>query len=129
MSEHINNRAHRQEVLKRVIRDLHEGKDVEEAKAEFHRLLKDVSATEISQMEEALIADGLPEEQIKALCDVHVQVFRETLDKQISPEMMPGHPVHTFQAENDAIAKVVDGLTQTVERIKSAAKLRRPWTR
>jgi len=97
MSEYINNRQHRQEVLKRLIRELHEGQDLEKVKQEFRELVRDVSATEISQMEEALIAEGLPRDQIKALCDVHGQVFRESLDKQVPPEMTPGHPVHTFR--------------------------------
>ena len=123
MSEYINNRQHRQEVLKRLIRELHEGQDLEKVKQEFRELVRDVSATEISQMEEALIAEGLPRDQIKALCDVHVQVFRESLDKQVPPEMTPGHPVHTFRAENEAIAKVVEELKQGIQRIKATANI------
>lgn len=120
MSEYINNRKHRQETLKRLIRELHEGRDLTEIKAEFGKLIKDVSATEIAQMEQALIAEGVPSEQIKELCDIHVQVFRESLDKQVPPEMMPGHPVHTFRAENQAIAQVVEELQQRIQQIATA---------
>nr|MBC7244490.1 DUF438 domain-containing protein [Chloroflexota bacterium] len=120
MGEYINNRRYRHETLKRLIRELHEGRDLTEIKEEFRKLIKDVSATEIAQMEQALIAEGIPSEQIKELCDIHVQVFRESLDKQVPPEMMPGHPVHTFRAENKAIAQVVEDLQQRIQQIASA---------
>ena len=38
MSELINNREHRQEILKEVIRELHGGKSVEEVKTKFQRI-------------------------------------------------------------------------------------------
>ncbi|KPL21909.1 MAG: hypothetical protein AMJ93_08445 [Anaerolineae bacterium SM23_84] len=120
MSEYINNREHRQKVLKRLIRNLHEGRDLGEVKEEFRKLLRDVSPTEISQMEQALIAEGLPPEQIQELCDVHVQIFRESLDKQAPPGMTPGHPVHTFRAENEAVAKAVEELKQNIAQIGAA---------
>lgn len=123
MGEYINNRQYRQETLKRLIRELHEGRNLEAVKEEFRRLVKDVSATEIAQMEQALIAEGIPSEQIKELCDVHVQVFRESLDKQVPPEMIPGHPVYTFRAENEAIAKVVEEFKQRLQQIAAAGTI------
>lgn len=119
MSEYVNNRAGRQEALKRVIRQLHEGATVEEVKEEFSRLLQDVGATEIAQIEQALIAEGLPETEVKRLCDVHVAVFRDSLDAQARPETIPGHPVHTFLAENAAAAKVLDRLGQALDALKA----------
>ena len=41
MSEYVNNRAKRQEILKRLIRELHEGKTVEDVKQEFAALLRE----------------------------------------------------------------------------------------
>ena len=45
MSEHINNHSQRQQILKTLIRRLHEGSIVEEVQADFARLLQDVCAT------------------------------------------------------------------------------------
>jgi DUF438 domain-containing protein len=115
MSEYINNQAKRKEALKQVIRDLHEGKTVQEVKAEFAALLEGVSASEIAAMEQSLIADGMPEIEIKRLCDVHVAAFRDTLDAQEKPESVLGHPVHTFRAENAAAAKVLDALEASIQ--------------
>ena len=119
MSEYINNRTKRQEILKKLIRQLHEGKTVEEVKAEFAALLHDVGAAEIAEIEQALIAEGLPETEIKRLCDVHVAVFRESLDTQVRPEMTPGHPVHTFRAENVAAAHVLDAFQKALDELKT----------
>ena len=101
MSELINNREHRQEILKSIIRDLHAGHDPEDIKQRFAELLDQVGATEISELEQALINEGLPVEEIQELCDVHVAVFRESLDKQFDEAMAKSeqaeHPVNVFK--------------------------------
>jgi DUF438 domain-containing protein len=117
MSEYINNQAKRRETLKRLIHELHEGKTVDDVKAEFATLLKDVGAAEIAEIEQALIAEGLPEMEIKRLCDVHVAIFRESLDVQPKPETIPGHPIHTFRAENEAAGRVLDALRQALDAL------------
>ncbi len=119
MSEHINNQIQRKETLKMLIRELHAGKTIEDVKDEFAALLRDVGATEVAEMEQALIAEGLPEMEIKRLCDVHVAVFRESLDAQPSPETLPGHPVHTFRAENSAAARVLDALQEALDALET----------
>ena len=119
MSEYINNQTKRKETLKMLIRELHAGKTVEDVKDEFAALLRDVGATEVAEMEQALIAEGLPEMEIKRLCDVHVAVFRESLDAQPSPEAIPGHPVHTFRAENSAAARVLDALQEALDALET----------
>jgi len=120
MSEYINNRQKRKEALKNIIRQLHEGRTVDEVKAEFAALLRDVGPTEIAEIEQALIDEGLPEMEIKRLCDVHVAVFRESLEAQQKPETIPGHPIHTFLAENQAAAKVLDRLQEAIEALLEA---------
>ncbi len=120
MSEYINNRAKRKEILKNIIRQLHEGRSVDEVKVEFAALLRDVGPTEIAEIEQALIDEGLPEMEIKRLCDVHVAVFRESLEVQQKPETIPGHPIHTFRAENQAAAEVLDRLQEAIEALLEA---------
>ena len=79
MSELIDNRKHRQETLKGIIRDLHAGVDAEDIKARFSELLDQVGASEIAEIEQTLINEGLPVEEVQKLCDVHVAVFKESL--------------------------------------------------
>jgi len=110
MSEYINNHSKRQETLKELIKQLHDGATVEQVKAQFAQLLSDVGASEIAEVEQALIQGGVPETEVKRLCDVHVAVFQESLEAQAQPESQPGHPVHTFRAENEAVAPVLERL-------------------
>ncbi|BBB49794.1 DUF438 domain-containing protein [Pelolinea submarina] len=104
MSEFINNVSRRKETLKEALRQIHAGKPYEEVKQTFAEILQQASAGEIAEIEQALIAEGLPVEDIQYLCDVHVAMFRESLDQQTPPQMMPGHPVYTFNAENELAA-------------------------
>ena len=70
----------RLEELHAIVKDLHAGKTVEEVKPRFEELIKDVEATEIAAMEQKLIEGGVPDSEVKRLCDVHVQVFADALE-------------------------------------------------
>lgn len=111
MSELINNREKRQTILKKLILELHEGANFEDIKQQFESQFSDVSAKEISDMEQSLIREGMPVENIQKLCDVHAAVFEgsiEEIHKENSEEDTPGHPVHSFMAENREIEKKID---------------------
>ncbi len=112
-----NNSQNKKEQLKQIIRDLHDGVDKEALKERFAELIKDVSASEISEMEQNLIDEGMPESEIKRLCDVHVEVFKQSLEEQKKPEVEPGHPVHTFMLENRKTEKIIKQLNAVVEKI------------
>jgi hypothetical protein len=107
----------RQEVLKDIIRELHQGGDVEEQKRRFAELIKDISPTEIAEMEQKLIEEGLPEAELKRLCDVHVQVFKESLEEQPLPSALPGHPLHTLGQENRALEQILNDLRALLAKI------------
>jgi hypothetical protein len=104
----------RQEALKKVIRDLHAGGDKEALKKKFKEMIQGVSAPEIARMEQALIDEGLPAEEIKRLCDVHVEIFKESLEIQDRPAAPPGHPVHTFMKENRASEDLMSRISLTL---------------
>jgi DUF438 domain-containing protein len=95
------------DTLKHIIKELHAGKDPESQKQKFHELIKDVAPWEIAQMEQRLIAEGMPETEIKNLCEVHVQVFKEALEHKAVPGLPAGHPVHTFMLENRAAEEIL----------------------
>lgn len=110
MSELINNREYRQKMLKEVIKELHEGKTVDEVKAKFAEVIEGVSAKEISDMEVQLVKEGLPIEEIQNLCDVHAEVFKGSIEEIHHPEEVPGHPIHTMRRENKAIEEHMDNI-------------------
>ncbi len=120
MSELINNREERQKVLKELIQELHDGKTVEDVKDRFGQLIQNIGATEIAELEEAIIKGGVPVSEVKRLCDVHVEVFKESLDQAPTADMTPGHPVYTFKKENRAIERVIDvELLPTLDALKN----------
>ncbi len=124
MSEMINNREYRQKVLKELIMELHNGKSVDEVKERFENLIQGISATEISEMENALIREGMPVENIQKLCDVHAAVFKgsiEEIHRPEKPEEIPGHPVHTFRLENRKIESLInDKIKPGLEALNSS---------
>lgn len=110
MSEYINNREYRQKILKELITELHNGKNVEDIKPRFEELIQGISPAEISEMEQGLIMEGMPVEEIQRLCDVHAAVFKgsiEEIHRPKKPEEIPGHPIHTFKLENREIEKLI----------------------
>jgi uncharacterized protein len=119
MSEWINNTTRRKETLKSVLRQLHEGKSVEDVKAEFGALAREASSSEIAEVEQLLMDEGLPAEEIQNLCDVHVAVFQEGLDQAASPETISGHPVHTFRAENEIAIRFITEMQAAFEKYQA----------
>lgn len=120
MSEYINNSSKREEQLKEIIKQLHAGHAFSDLKDTFQDLLKGASAQEIVHIEQALIAEGLPVEQIQFLCDVHVALFKESLDTQLPPEMQPGHPIYTFRSENEFVELVLHSMEEKITKLKQA---------
>jgi len=119
MSELINNREHRKQIVKDVIRKLHEGASVDEVKEQFAEVLKGVSANEITIIEGELIKEGLPVEEVQRLCNVHAEVFKGSLEEIHHPEQTPGHPVYTFKQENRAIEKhIEENIKPDLEKFK-----------
>ena len=119
MSEYINNVTRRKETLKNILRQLHEGRSVDEVKAEFAALADEISPEEIAEVEQMLIDEGMPINEVNNLCDVHVAVMRDALDHTGSPETIPGHPLHTFKLENDAAEAVLKNLRRAFESYKA----------
>lgn len=110
MSREINNSEYRQRVIKDLLKRLHAGEPVEQVKAVFKESFAGVSAQEIAQAENELIAGGLPPEEIRRLCDVHAAVFEgsvEQIHQPADPSKIPGHPAHTLLAENKALEKLM----------------------
>jgi len=97
----------KQAALKEIIRALHAGEDMAVLKQRFSQLISGVEASEIAKMEQALMDEGLPAEEIKRLCDVHVEIFKAALEEQDRPDPPLGHPIHTFMKENRASEKLM----------------------
>lgn len=130
MSELIDNSRLRREQLKSLIQKLHDGASVESVRQEFAEHFENVSATEISQLEQELVADGLPVMDIQKLCDVHASVFKGSIaeiHQQQNPIDIPGHPIHVFHQENDHIDKLLTSAFETDNKDELNAAVEKLW--
>jgi len=113
MSELINNSQKRKELLKHLILQLHDGQAPAQVKNQLRSLLGQVPYDQVVEVEQELIAEGLPQEEVLRLCDVHSEVLKGSLDSSRAQTAPPGHPAHTFVQENRLLAQVTASLLGT----------------
>lgn len=118
MSEYLTVDPERQLKLKDIIGKLHQGVPVHEVKREFGRLIQGVSAAEVAAMEQALIDGGMPVEEVQRLCEVHVEVFEQSLAQNGNPKKTPGHPVYTLIEENRRAMTALKELKNTARAFR-----------
>ncbi len=103
--------------IREIIKRLHGGENVDKVKAEFKEAIRNVSSMEIAQVEEEMIKEGVPVEEIHKLCDVHLAAFSESLkrEKPLAPE---GHPVRTLMEEHQAMLDLAAELKREAGALK-----------
>lgn len=105
MSEIINNSAKRKELLKHMILQLHAGEAPELVRKRLTEILRSIPYDEVVEVEQELINDGLPAEEVLQFCDIHTTVLDGHIDQSLARTIPPGHPVDTFKKENQEILK------------------------
>ncbi|MHA1755049.1 MAG: DUF438 domain-containing protein [Candidatus Odinarchaeia archaeon] len=112
MTQFLKDDKEKKEALKSLIKRLHQGEDMNKLKEEFKELIKTLTPLEISQVEGELVREGLPQEELRKFCDLHIATFRESLEKEgeIAP---PGHPVNILMGEHKELLKFSDELRKT----------------
>ncbi|TET83142.1 DUF438 domain-containing protein [candidate division TA06 bacterium] len=119
MSEVFGGKEDKKQMIKDLIKELHAGAKPGDVKEKFKEILKEVGPTDIAQIEEELVKEGMPSEELRRLCDVHLAVFKESLEKEktLAP---PGHPVHTLMEEHKIILRFADELKSVTQEINRA---------
>jgi len=117
MSEIIKNSQKRKELLKHMILQLHQGEAPELVRKRLVELLRNVPYDEVVEVEQELISEGLPEEEVLKFCDIHTMVLDGHIDQSGAKPVPPGHPVDTFRKENRELEKVVDAIEQLLSQI------------
>jgi hypothetical protein len=117
MSELINESKKRRELLKHMILQLHEGVAPEQVRGRIAEAIKSIPYGDVVAVEQELIAEGLPEEEVLKLCDIHHQVLDGNIDQEGAKAAPPGHPVDTFVKENQAIKDVCDKVNGVLDAL------------
>lgn len=107
-------------LIKEMIKQLHKGANLDKIKEEFKDVLKDISSTEIAQIEEELIKEGMAREEIQKFCDIHLALFSESIQKT-KPIAPAGHPIHTLMEEHKTMLNFAKELNGLAKKINSAS--------
>jgi uncharacterized protein len=98
-----DNPVERKQKLKKLILKLHEGETQESVKQELLQSLSRIPYGEVVEVEQELISEGLPAEEVLKLCDAHSAVLNGQVDLSGMMEIPEGHPVDVMKKENDEL--------------------------
>jgi DUF438 domain-containing protein len=118
MSEHLDNSKFRKAKLKELILKLHHGESQESVRQELLVSLSNIPYGEVIEVEQELIEEGLPEDEVLDLCDAHSAVLHGTVDLSASKTIPDGHPVDILLEENKALKRLSDNTTEELLAIK-----------
>ncbi|BAL81020.1 DUF438 domain-containing protein [Caldisericum exile] len=123
MSEFIQNNLSREErlnLMRNLLIDMDKGLiSPQEVKERFKKILENVHPAEIAIIENTLIVqDHFPQEKIHKLCDVHIDIFRESLENE-EIKVQPGHPLYILYDEHKKISFVLGKVMSIASKIES----------
>ncbi len=112
MSAEIMNSKERSEVLKNMIKRLHNGDEFESVKEEFSKVFSGIGADEIAEAERSLLESGdVTVQEVQRLCDVHSALVHGSVaqihgSKEV--DKILGHPAWLLKKENEHIRNLVE---------------------
>jgi hypothetical protein len=115
--------AKKKKIVAQIIRQLHQGLPVEKAKERILREVGTLSSAEITDIEQSLIDEGVPPDEIKRFCNVHALLFESALEKTVETPESSGHPVNLLRRENREIEKIVAGLKLAVKEMEGPGRI------
>jgi len=108
------------ELVKSLLRRIHEGADPESLKREFGEVLAKVNPAEIPLIEQQLVKEGFPIQEILRMCDLHVALFRDYLVGRELKGVPEGHPLDLLLRENELILKWAEQLGVVANALANA---------
>jgi PAS domain S-box-containing protein len=109
--------------IKEAIRQLHAGVPPDQVKEKFRGVLEGTDAVEIAKIEEELAKEGMKREEMRKLCDVHMAIFKEQLEKQM-PNLKPSQPIAILMEEHKIMLQIAEKLTALSNKILKVSDMR-----
>lgn len=119
MSKQIDNSSYRKAKLKELILKLHHGESQESIREELIETLGTIPYGEVVEVEQQLIEEGLPPEEVLKLCDAHSAVLEGNVDLSASQTIPAGHPVDVLIQENRALKRVTDDASEVLSSLST----------
>ena len=114
-----SDKVNRKQEIKNLIKQLKAKEDVSKLKEKAKDILKNLSPIELGLIEQEIIEEGATRKEMRKLCDVHLEIMKDNLEKQ-EMNLKPGHPIHTLMEEHKEILDFVDKLKRVVKKLESA---------
>lgn len=105
--------------LTNVLRKLNTANISPELRREALEIVKNIDPVELSIAEQKLVDEGMNPNDLRHLCDIHMEVLKDELEK-IKNSLEVGHVVNTLIVEHD---KILEFLTRLEELNSEVQKL------
>lgn len=109
------------EKLKQILKRIHEAgvDDLGKVKQEAAKYFKDIDPKELALAEQELIQEGIGHQEIKKLCEVHLEVMKEQLGAKAKSLRLPAsHPITILKDEHKIIKRNLKKLKRILEKLK-----------
>jgi PAS domain S-box-containing protein len=112
----------KKKMLKEMLAELHAGKPPEEVKMKFKQVIENTTPEEIAKIEQELVEEGMPREELLSLCDVHLAVFKDQLEEQ-KPKTPPPAEISMsiLMEEHKILQQHLEKLKTTVNKVEQAS--------
>ncbi|MBV7274942.1 DUF438 domain-containing protein [Clostridium sp. PL3] len=107
--------------LVNLLKRLNSEEITESLKSEALKMVSSVDPLELSLAEQKLIEDGTKPEDLRHLCDIHMEVLKSELDK-LKLKLSPNHVLTTLIEEHDEILKLLSLLEELNAKIQTISK-------
>ena len=109
--------------IKEAIRQLHAGVPPEQVKEKFRAVFEGTDSLEIAKIEEELAKEGMKRDEMRKLCDVHMAIFKEQIEKQ-NPNLKPSQPISILMEEHRIMTKMSEELVSLANKILKIKDMR-----
>jgi uncharacterized protein len=114
----------KKKIVADIIRQLHDGLPVEQARDRILGSVGRLTSAEITDIEQSLVDEGLPPEEIRRFCNVHALLFESAMENTVGSPDSPSHPVSLLKKENREIEKVAISVKEASSRGDAAETTR-----
>ena len=122
----IPEQLEKREKLKEALKRLHEAgpEELEKVKKEVEVYFKETDPKELALAEQELIQEGTSRQEMRRLCDIHLEVMKEQLGVKSKKIKLPAsHPISILKDEHEIIKRNLKKLKATFEKVKALGAL------
>ncbi len=116
MSEMLSGK--RFEEVKEALKRLHRGEQPARVREELRQVLRKLGPEDISRLEQQLVKEGVTRQELQRLCDVHLELFQESLGKT-QLDVPAWHPLHILLKEHEQVVELTQEFRATAEALSA----------